>query len=150
MSSAFKFNLQKVLEVREEKEEESKRLFTKSQRDKEVAEAKLKDLTTSYEKYKGINQGESLIYQKVKKNYLFAVEQGISSAEKTLKVKEQELETRRRDLLKKQIERKTVDILKEKKFNEFKREQDRVETIANDEFALYAYMRNAGKGVKWW
>lgn len=149
MSCGFKFNLQKVLDVRVEKEEESKRMFTKSQQAKALAEENLKNLTDSYDKYKGIGQGESIIYQKVKKNYLFAVEKGISNAEREVKTKSQELELRRRDLLKKQVERKTVDILKEKQLNAFKKEQERLETIVNDEFALYAYIRNAGKEVKW-
>ncbi|MDZ5001649.1 flagellar export protein FliJ, partial [Clostridium perfringens] len=43
--------------------------------------------------------------------------------------------------LKKQIERKTVDILKERKSTEFYKELDRQEQILIDELALYAYMR---------
>ena len=42
----------------------------------------------------------------------------------------------------KQVARKTVDILKEKQLNAYNKEQDRVEQVNNDEFALYAYMRN--------
>lgn len=148
MSNGFKFGLQKLLEVREEKEEESKRLFTQSQREKHITEKKLQDLTDSYDKYKGIGQGESIVYQKVKKNYLIAVEKGITSTTKELKVKDNELEFRRRDLLRKQVERKTVDILKEKQLTAFKNEQNRLEAIANDEFALYAYIRNHRKEVR--
>ena len=142
MADKFKFNLDKLLEIRSDKEEESKRQFNKTQREKKDTEDKLEDLKNSYEKYNGINKGESLTYQKIKKNYLFALDKGILQTEKDLVIKEKELDIRRQDLIKKQVERKTVDILKEKKEKAFYKEQDRVEQILNDEMALYAYMRN--------
>lgn len=142
MADKFKFNLDKLLEIRSDKEEESKRQFNKTQREKKDTEDKLEDLKNSYEKYSGINKGESLTYQKIKKNYLFALDKGIVQTEKDLIVKEKELDIRRQDLIKKQVERKTVDILKEKKEKAFYKEQDRIEQILNDEMALYAYMRN--------
>ena len=142
MSKNFKFGLETLLEIRIEKEEESKRQFTKTQREQKETEIKLIDLKECYEKYSGINEGESLIYQKIKRNYLFAVDRGIEETEKALLTKNKELEIRRNDLLKRQIERKTVDILKERQQTEFTKEEDRKEQILNDELALYAYMRN--------
>lgn len=142
MSKNFKFGLEKLLEIRIEKEEESKRKFTKTQREQKETEIKLTNLKESYEKYSGINEGESLVYQKIKRNYLFALDKGIEETEKNLVTKNKELEVRRNDLLKKQIERKTVDILKERQYTEFIKEEDRKEQILNDELALYAYMRN--------
>lgn len=142
MADKFKFSLEKLLEIRADKEEESKRQFNKTQREKKDTEDKLEDLKNSYEKYNGINKGESITYQKIKKNYLFAVDKGIAQTEKDLVVKEKELDIRRQDLIKKQVERKTVDILKEKKEKAFYKEQDRLEQILNDEMALYAYMRS--------
>lgn len=141
MSKKFKFGLEKLLEIRVENEEESKRQFTKTQREKQETEIKLIDLKESYEKYSGINEGESLIYQKIKRNYLFAVDKGIVETEKKLITKNKELEIRRTDLLKKQIERKTVDILKDRQYTAFTKEEERKEQIFNDELALYAYMR---------
>jgi len=64
------------------------------------------------------------------------------STEKDLAVKNQEIENRRKDLTSKQMERKTVQTLKEKKYSEYVKEQDRVEQINIDELALYAYVRN--------
>ena len=142
MSKNFKFGLETLLEIRIEKEEESKRQFTKTQREQKETEIKLIDLKECYEKYSGINEGESLIYQKIKRNYLFAVDRGIEETEKSLLTKNKELEIRRNDLLKRQIERKTVDILKERQQTEFTKEEDRKEQILNDELSLYAYMRN--------
>lgn len=143
MADKFKFSLEKLLEIRADKEEESKRQFNKTQIEKNDTEDKLEDLKNSYEKYSGINKGESLAYQKIKKNYLFALDKGIVQTEKDLVIKEKELDIRRQDLIKKQVDRKTVDILKEKKEKAFYKEQDRLEQILNDEMALYAYIRNS-------
>ncbi|WP_300386302.1 flagellar export protein FliJ [Clostridium sp.] len=142
MADKFKFSLEKLLEIRADKEEESKIQFNKTQREKNDTEDKLSDLKKSYEKYNGINKGESLTYQKIKKNYLFALDKGIVQTEKDLVIKEKELFIRRDDLIKKQVERKTVDILKEKKEKAFYKEQNRLDQILNDEMALYAYMRS--------
>ncbi len=142
MSTKFKFGLEKLLEIRIEKEEESKRQFTKTQREKQETERKLIDLKESYDKYSGIKEGESLVYQKIKRNYLFALDKGIVETEKNLITKNKELEIRRNDLLKKQIDRKTVDILKDRQYTEFTKEEERKEQVFNDELALYAYMRS--------
>ena len=127
MSGNFKFRLE--------------RLFNKTEREKQKTEEKLNNLKFNYEKYNGINKGESLVYQKIKRNYLFALDKGITETEKNLTIKLKELDIRREDLIKKQIERKTVDILKERKSLEFYKEEERKDQIFNDELALYAYMR---------
>jgi flagellar FliJ protein len=142
VDKSFKFSLQKLLEIRKDKEEEGKRLFTKSQREMEEMKSNLDDLLSNYEKYSGINKGETLAYQKIKKNYLYALNKSIEQAEKDLEKKEKEVNYRREQLKLKQIERKTVDILKEKKYTEYINEKNRIEQLANDEFALYSYLRN--------
>lgn len=141
MSKRFKFNLEKLLEIRKEKEEESKRNFTKTQREKQDTEIKLTGLKENYQKYNGIKEGESVVYQKIKRNYLFALDKGISETEKDLAIKDKELEIRREDLIKKQVDRKTVDILKDRKYTEYTKEEERKEQILIDELSLYAYMR---------
>ena len=146
MASGYKFSLQKLLEIREEKEEESKRLFTESQRQKQITENELNNMRDSYDKYKGIRPGEDVIYQKIKRNYLLALESGIKSKEQELVLKSREVEVRRIDLKQRQVDRKIVETLKEKQYRAFIKEQDRIEQINNDEFALYAYMRNLKGG----
>lgn len=138
----FKFGLETLLEIRTNKEEESKRNFNKSQRELQEKLLKKQDLLNQYERYSGINKGESLVYQKLKKNYLFALDKGISKIEQDIEVKTKEVNYRREELKKKQMERKTVDIIKEKQYRQYIDEENRKEQIQNDEFALYAYMRN--------
>ncbi|WP_160670708.1 flagellar export protein FliJ [Clostridium sp. C8-1-8] len=142
MPNGFKFSLQKVLDIRVEKEEESKILFQKTQKEKTMIEQKINEMHESFEQYKSIKSGESGAYQKIKRNYLNALSAGIKSKEKELENKDRELTYRREDLKQKQIDKKTVEILKEKRYEAFIKEQDRQEQIANDEFALYAHLRN--------
>lgn len=142
MAERFKFGLDKLLEIRAEKEEESKRLFTESQRVQKSVEEKLNDLKSSYDKHKGIKPNEDVVYQKLKRYYLQGLQGGIKSTEKELLEKSKEVEVRRKDLRSKQIERKTVETLKEKKYAAYVKEQDRIEQINIDELALYAYVRN--------
>ena len=143
MSQGYKFSLEKLLEIREDREEESKRKFTESKKSKLKTEGELNELKDNLSKYRGIKPNEDVIYQKIKRRYLFALEAGIKNKEKELAAKERELEIRRRDLQEKQIERKTVSKLKEKDYSSFLKEQNRLEQISNDEFALYGYMRNS-------
>ena len=145
LAERFKFGLDKLLEIRKEKEEESKRLFTESQREKKKIEEKLEELNQSYHKYKGITPNEDIVYQKLKRYYIQGVQSGIKSNEKDLSLKNQEVDKRRRDLTVKQMERKTVQTLKDKKYDSYVKEQDRVEQINLDELALYAYVRNQDK-----
>jgi len=142
LAERFKFGLDKLLEIRKEKEEESKRLFTESQREKKKIEEKLEELNENYHKYKGIAPDEDIVYQKLKRYYIQGVQSGIKSNEKDLVIKNQEVDKKRRDLTVKQMERKTVQTLKDKKYDSYVKEQDRVEQINLDELALYAYVRN--------
>ena len=87
MAQRFKFGLDKLLEIRKEKEEESKRLFTESQREKKKIEEKLEELNQNYHKYKGINPNEDVVYQKLKRYYIQGVQNGIKSTEKDLVIK---------------------------------------------------------------
>ena len=146
MGEKFKFSLDKLLEIRREKEEESKRLFTESQREKRKIEEKLNNLNDNYNKYKGVSGNDDVVYQKLKRYYILGLEKGIKSAEDELVAKGFEVDKRRRELVNKQIERKTVESLRTKKYNAFIKEQERIEQITLDELALYAYIRN-GDGV---
>ena len=141
MGEKFKFSLDKLLDIRKEKEEESKRLFTESQREKRKVEEKLENLNNNYNKYKGITGNEDVVYQKLKRYYVLGLQKGIKSAKDELITKNLEVDKRRRELINKQIERKTVETLREKKYNACIKEQARIEQITLDELALYAYMR---------
>ena len=142
MAEQFKFSLDKLLDIRREKEEESKRLFTESQREKRKLEEKIDDLENNYNKYKGISENENVVYQKLKRYYIQGLQMGIKKAKDDLLTKNLEVDKRRRELINKQIDRKTVETLKEKKYKEFIKKEQRAEQINLDELALYAFIRN--------
>ncbi len=139
--AAFNFKLQKLLDIRTEKEEESKRIFKEAQNEKNMIENKLDAMVNNYNKYNVIDKKETIIEQKIKKNYLNALNISINETSKVLDEKSIVLEEKREDLKQKQIERKTVEILKAKKKDEFIKFQNHIEQTANDEFALYGYIR---------
>lgn len=141
MSAGFKFPLQRVLDIRKEKEQEAVRILQEAQKEKLSLENKLQDFKDNYNKYNGIKSGESVVYQKIKRNYLQSVLESISKTEVEIEGKNREIEIKRQQAKQKQIERKTVETLKEKRYESFIKEQERIEQINNDEFALYAHMR---------
>ena len=99
MAEKFKFSLDKLLDIRREKEEESKRLFTESQREKRKIEEKIEDLQNNYDKYKGINEHEDVVYQKLKRYYVQGLQRGIKTAKDDLLSKNLEVDKRRRELI---------------------------------------------------
>lgn len=146
MGKGFDFKLQKVLDIRIEKEEEKARIFKKAQYEKNEIEEKIKELEESYIKYSEVTNKETVAYQKIKRIYVQNVSRAIEEKKKELKKKEQEVFFKREDAKKSQIERKTVEKLKEKEYENFKKEQERLETVFNDEMALYGHIRKLERG----
>ena len=138
----YKFKLQKLLDIRLQKEEECKRNFKEAQSEKLKVENKLNELRENYEKYRNTSQKESVIEQKIRHVYLNAINFSINETAEDLTKKEKVLELKREALKQKQIERKTVETLKEKQKEAFLKEQNLIEQKANDEFALYGFIRN--------
>lgn len=138
----YKFRLQKLLDIRVDMEEKSKRIFKEAQLEKLKVEEKLNSLKENYEKYRAITENETSIERKMKYLYLNNINYVINNTNDELRKKEKNLEEKRNDLKQKQIERKTVEILKEKGQKAFDIKQKLIEQNMNDEFALYGYIRN--------
>ncbi|WP_234119841.1 flagellar export protein FliJ [Clostridium hydrogenum] len=137
----FNFRLQKLLDLKFEKEEEGKIVFKKAQDDKISVENKLENLKDSYSKYSQVRITGTVIEQKIMQNYLNAVSVCIDETSDELQTKTKVLEEKRQELIKKQIERKTVEALKEKQKQNFDKKQKIIEQNFNDELALYGYIR---------
>lgn len=138
----FNFRLQRVLDIRIDKEEESKRIFKKAQDEKSEVEQKLNDFKNKYNKYSKVDTSCSMLERKIRQSYCNALYFNIGEVSAELKRKEILLEEKREELKQKQIERKTVEILRDKQREAFIKEQNLIEQKANDEFALYGYVRN--------
>jgi flagellar protein FliJ len=140
---SFKFKLQKLLDIRMEKEKSSIYEFKSAQVEKEGIKIKLKDLEDSYEKYNRFDINDSsTISQKIKLQYLNALNSHIEDTNIELKDKEKILEEKRVELTKCQVARKTVEVLKDKQKANYINEQNLIEQKNNDEFALFSYIRN--------
>ena len=139
--SNFKFKLQKLLDIRFNEEEESKLFYSKAQNQKNIVENKLHELENNYKKYSDISRAKDTISQKITMNYLSYLNTTIKDTEKELEAKEIELEKAKKDFIDKRIKRRSLEVLKENKILEIKKEEERLEQISNDEFALYGYIR---------
>lgn len=148
MGEFFKFRLQKVLDIRLEEEEKSKLEFKNAIDEKELVETKIIEIEEKYHEHRDFNSRESTIERKMRMNYLNSLVIHKENAEKELEEKIIQLNEKRDTLMKKSRERKTVERLKEKRMTEFVKEQNRLEQIQNDEFALYSHIRKMGKEVK--
>lgn len=137
----FKFRLQKLLEIRIDKEEESKLNFKKAQQEKIGVEENLEKLNSNYKKFSEKRKYGSIVQQKITQAYLNSLSGCIDQANVELKNKETVLEQKRQELKEKQVDRKTVEILKDRQKTQFIREQNLIEQKANDEFALYGFIR---------
>lgn len=139
--SNFKFKLQKLLDIRINEEEESKLLYSQAQNKKNIVEKKLIELENSYKKYSDMSIAKDTITQKITMNYLSHLNVSIKETIKELEEKEVELENAKKDFIDKRIKRRSLEVLKENQILEMQKEEERLEQISNDEFALYSYIR---------
>ncbi|MBO3445071.1 flagellar export protein FliJ [Clostridium sp. CCUG 7971] len=138
----FKFRLQKVLDIKLKNEEESKLKYTQAQSKKRTVEQSLSNLQLSYNKHSDISNIKDVITQKITINYLSSLTQSIKSTAEQLEKETIKVKEAKDDFIEKQIERKSLEKLKESKIEKLKKEEERKEQIINDEFALYAFIRN--------
>ena len=83
-----------------------------------------------------------VISQKITINYLSSLTQSIKVTSERLREEEIKVNRAKEDFIAKQIKRKSLETLKEKEMTRIEKEEDRKEQLTNDEFALYAYLRN--------
>ncbi|ENY8991150.1 TPA: flagellar export protein FliJ [Clostridioides difficile] len=138
----FKFRLQKVLDLKIKDEEEIKMEFAKIQQKKIDIETNLENLESNYSKYSISKNNDSVQNQKITINYLLALNNSIMDLSEKLDKSTNELEKARKQLISKQIERKSLEKLKEKKYGQYYKEEQLKEQSTNDEFASMSYLRN--------
>ena len=143
----FKFRLQKVLDIRVKNEDESKIKYSKAQSEKRVVEEELGNLKLSYQKYSSTIDIEDGVERRIVLNYLSYVSNMIEKTDNELKEKEVLVNEARVELLNNQIERKSMEKLKENKYKAHKKEIDQKEQAINDEFGIYSYFRNVVQSI---
>lgn len=140
--SHFKFRLQRVLDIKVKDEEDTKIMYSKAQNNKQIVEKELENLQYNYDKYSDISGMKDLVTQKITANYLNSLSYSIEKTNEELQKKQEELQEVREELLSKQIERKSLEKLREDKLSIHKKEEAYKEQAINDEFAIYSYIRN--------
>ena len=88
---------------------------------------------------------KDIVTQKITLNYLEVLIKNIEETNEELIKQEENIKKAKEDFIQKQIKRKSLETLKEKQINEIKKEEERIEQLNNDEFALYAYLRKKEK-----
>lgn len=146
--SQYKFRLQKLLDIRHQKEEEAKVLFTKAVIQKKEVEDELDNLYERLKKFHKLPYCKTSVEQKIRFQYICALENSIEVTKKELIKKDKTLEEKRQELSDRQKERKTVEILKEKGEAAFLKEESLKEQRSIDELALYGFIRNVKGGEK--
>lgn len=138
----FEFKLEKLLDIKIKEEDESKLKYTIAQNEKKIVQMNLNKLEENYKKYSDISKSNDLISQKITINYLSALTNSIRLIDDKLREKEKKVIEAQKDFIEKHIKRKSLEVLKEKEIERLKKEEERIEQIQNDEFALYSYIRN--------
>lgn len=137
----FKFKLEKVLDIKLRKEEESKMEHAKALKAKMDVQEELDSLNQKYRKYSDMNKVNDIVQRKIISSYLNSLHSSIEDTNRVLEEKQKILDVKQKDLVQKQIERKSIEKIKEKQFNAYKKEMELKEQIQNDEYALQSYMR---------
>ena len=143
----FKFRLQNVLDFKLKNEDQCKIKYSKAQNEKKVVEEELKTLKSNYEKYALEIDVEDTIERRITSNYLTFISNMIDKTNLELNEKKLLENEARLDLLNKQIERKTLEKLKEDKYSSYKKIVAQKEQSINDEFGIYSYFRNAAQEI---
>ena len=143
----FKFRLQNVLDIKVKNEEESKIKYSKAQNEKRVVEKELYDLKQKYKKYEDEINVEDKISRIITFNYLNSLSNDINIKNNELSKKEKLLNEAKINLLTKQIERKSLEKLKENKFNLHKKKEELKEQLTNDEFGMYSFLRHKSENA---
>lgn len=143
----FKFRLQNVLDLKLKNEDQCKIKYSKAQSEKRVVEEELKTLKSNYEKYAAEIDVEDTVERKITSNYLTFISTMIDKTNLELNEKKLLENEARLDLLNKQIERKSLEKLKENKYTSYKKMADQKEQAVNDEFGMYSYFRNAAQNI---
>lgn len=138
----FKFRLQNVLDLKLKNEDQSKINYSKAQSEKRMVEEELKTLESNYEKYSNDIDVEDAVERKITSNYLTFISTMIDKTNNELNEKKLRENEARLDLLSKQIERKSLEKLRENKYSSYKKMADQKEQTINDEFGIYSYFRN--------
>lgn len=140
----FNYGLQNILDYRTDMEEDEKNKFSVILKEFNREEEKLKSLQEKLDKalFSSINRNKNdVIEQKNFQHYMHFLREKIEIQRQLLKEIKGRLEAKKQEVALAQKERKVMEKLKNKAFNNYKVEMNKIEQRTIDELALYSYMR---------
>ena len=145
----YNFRLQKLLDIRIDSEKQCEIKFKLLIDEINKIQIQIDNLRKVYQEHASC-ESSTIPLRKMKYIYLGALSSSISEATKILVEKTIKSQEVRCELTQKQIERKTVEKLKENAVAKFEKERNAKEQKINDELALYAHFRNIERRWKIW
>ena len=138
--STFKFRLQKVLDMKLKEEDEIKVKLQRELSNKRSTEEMLHSYKLEKEKSM-YDFAESILEKKIKLHYIYRLDGKIQGCKSSLLKIEETISGIRNELVECTKELKAMEKLKDKKYQEYVGEINRIEQIQNDEFALSSFIK---------
>jgi flagellar FliJ protein len=141
----FRFRLQKVLEYRQQREDQAKFAFAKAKADHEAQTIVVSNLRSALEKHEAslysgnqLTEGDIWLWRQYRKRLV----QDLEQAEMKLMELARLMNARRRELVERSKERKLLERLRSQQEIAFRREANAREQREYDEMATIRYARN--------
>ncbi|MCX7821606.1 MAG: flagellar export protein FliJ [Brevinematales bacterium] len=141
----FQFNLQKLLEIREKKEELQKVKLAKASGEYQVEVNKVENIKNNVKNYKNsILKGESFSIENLRMlDYISTnAEKAIKNLEPVIEEKRKKMEREIEIYNQLRKEKKIVELIKEKKYKQYLEETGKEEQKIIDEIGKNTYMKN--------
>lgn len=147
----FRYRMQNILELKQKLEEQSKMNYANQRRELTKAEQKeqeLYDIKAAYEEEQLKTRMDKLNLREIRSSDvgIEMIEDRIRDQKEVVEQEKRKLEMRRRELTKVMQERKAQEKLRERAFEQFKKDESAAESKTIDELTSYTYGNKSKKG----
>ncbi len=147
----FRYRMQNILELKQKLEEQSKMNYANQRRELTKAEQKeqeLYDIKAAYEEEQLKTRMDKLDLREIRSSDvgIEMIEDRIRDQKEVVEQEKRKLEMRRRELTKVMQERKAQEKLRERAFEQFKKDESAAESKTIDELTSYTYGNKSKKG----
>lgn len=146
----FGFRLESVLNLKSQLEDNAKNSLARATRELENQKACLEDLESkNYGSMNSLNaevdEGVPVYRIRIYNNYLSLLKNKITNQKENVNNAERDVDINRESLIKAMQERKVLEKLKEKKFDEYIKEQNKAEQLIIDELNSFKFKDGSGE-----
>jgi len=147
----FRYRMQNILELKQKLEEQSKMNYANQRREltkAEQREQELYDIKAAYEEEQLKTRMDKLDLREIRSSDvgIEMIEDRIRNQKEVVEQEKRKLEMRRRELTKVMQERKAQEKLRERAFEQFKKDESAAESKTIDELTSYTYGNKSKKG----